>query len=150
MSNRPSADERTKRDLARYRAAVATMEAGGAFQPKVWPNGCGRCRGDVTVHVRVEHAGAGVVKETAVPVCQLCRVDRVKRWAELFEASRVEGNELRDVLSVRGSAHLLEAAGFVQYDNQDHAWELTVAGIALLQRFDEAAMGKRPADGSRS
>lgn len=136
MSKRARADVRAENDLARYHAALAIMKEGGAFEPKVWRNGCGRCGGDITVHVLTEHAGGGVVKETAVPVCQVCKVDRVKRWSDLFAASRAEGNELRDVFSNRGSAHRLRDAGLVQYDNQDHAWELTAAGLDLLRRFD--------------
>jgi hypothetical protein len=134
------------RARTRYEAMVADLAAKGFFEERVWPNGCGRCGGDF--HVRSvpksfdELTGNhGAVQSHDLRWCPVCRVDRVKRWGALIQGLADEGTEIRTVPPAPSSpyARALAQEGLVRYDNTDHAWELTDAGLALLRRVDTRA-----------
>jgi len=136
---RPKA-EREAQQKARYLKAVDAAERAGDLDPRTYREGCGRCGGDLVVHpYPVPCRGADFEVKT-LNLCPVCRVDRVKRWADLNGIARDRGLP-HGGLDVETMTHVpiaraLAKAGLIQYDREDGAWELTQAGLDALRELD--------------
>lgn len=134
--------ERAK--VVTYLRHVEELRSKGHFEPVTYPKGCGRCGGDLTVQDYPAPPGRGswAVKTESVATCQVCRVDRVKRWADLINAAKDAGLPYRGGLDVATMEHVptaraLAEIGLIRYDRTDGAWELTRDGARLLRKDDE-------------
>lgn len=128
---------------ANYIADVEQLRRSGAFEPVVYPAGCGRCGGDLTVTpypCPPERSSPAVVTKT-INACAVCRVDRVLRWGDLANAARDAGLPYRGGLDTATMQHVptaraLAELGLIRYDRTDGAWELTPKGTDLLRHDD--------------
>ena len=122
---------------SRFVAAVDRSAAAGEFTPDTRRNmKCARCGGQMVIFKYAEPSHGADLNIKALPVCELCRVDRVKRWGDLLQASAERGRELRTTVPSTPHGRACEAAGLVRYVARDGAWELTKAGEQLLADFD--------------
>ena len=138
MSKTTTKEARQKAADDRYLANVAALANDGHLEPEVWPGGCGRCGGDLTITPYVTPRPGPMVSvpmTDTINTCDVCRVDRVQRWGDIMQASAAEGRELRNG---NPTARVLQKAGLVRYNRTDKAWELTRDGSDLLARYDNA------------
>lgn len=99
--------------------------------------GCALCGGPVTVTDYVTPFNGSAAPEVRGLVgCETCRVDRVKRWSDLFKACPEAARERSSVFPFPPPRPVLERRGLVERVRDEGAWILTAKGEALLNAFD--------------